>query len=123
MISPCILVICIELRWRQLCSDPVAPCLTGVVEGNPLSRGGHTHTHSLSLSLFLSLLARFVICKDQFQFTANALFRLPFRDSCVGCSCCSFLMVLPKEISVFSPAIPSISDWHRASFHGNHFTM
>ena len=27
MISPCILVICIELRWRQLCSDPVAPCL------------------------------------------------------------------------------------------------
>ena len=26
MISPRILVICIELRWRQLCSDPVAPC-------------------------------------------------------------------------------------------------
>ena len=31
MISPCILVICIELRWRQLCSDPVAPCPYKVV--------------------------------------------------------------------------------------------
>ena len=46
MISPCILVICIELRWRQLCSDPVAPCSNKLKlreEVEPLDTGGDTH--------------------------------------------------------------------------------
>ena len=46
MISPRILVDCMELRWRQPCSDPVAPCLWNwggeLAERNPLPRGGHT---------------------------------------------------------------------------------
>ena len=69
MISPCILVICIELRWRQLCSDPLewsketlcpgvdthntqvagfgaffkTPPTVEPVDENLLPRGGHTH--------------------------------------------------------------------------------
>ena len=33
---------CKELRWAELCKSSLPPCLIGVVEGNPLSRGGHT---------------------------------------------------------------------------------
>ena len=49
MISRDILVNCMELRWRQPCSDSVAPCLCKVervVVKDPLSRVGHTHTHT-----------------------------------------------------------------------------
>ena len=42
-----ILVNCMELRWRQPCSDPVAPCK--LVKTNKkfyiCSDGTHTHTH------------------------------------------------------------------------------
>ena len=45
VISRDILVNCMELRWRQPCSDSVAPCLCKVervVVKDPLSRVGHT---------------------------------------------------------------------------------
>ena len=37
-----ILGACEELRWMEPHTSSPSPCLIGVVEGNPLSRGGHT---------------------------------------------------------------------------------
>ena len=120
MISPCILVICIELRWRQLCSDPVAPCLRQkrIVIVKPLETGCDTHNKPNSARMLSSGRTDLFSQKPPARLQVMAFLAVEL-DQCFCRSCCIMQCKASRDVSKLSKWL-RIKNWEMQERYMTH---